>query len=273
MWGDSGFGGGGYQQGGMNYTNYDSNAGFTSPQVGGSQEQRGLRSRSMMSVTVHQLMNAEQQDDAFLINGRDVHQITFVGRIMTVQESSTNILYKIYDNTADPCEVRKWIDSDDSTADIDKRSECREGVVVRVYGHLRVFQGQKSVVAFAVSPVTDFNEITFHILDIVHTHLALTKATNIPNSDFAAVETVGFGNDVRGFGQGVTPGMSRVQNEVYQCIIACGDEAGIHIKDLLTQCRQKRVGDAEVRQAVEFLSNEGHVYSTIDDDHFRATDV
>ena len=54
-------------------------------------------------------------------------------------------------------------------------------MVVRVYGHLRVFQGQKSVVAFAVSPVTDFNEITFHILDIVHTHLALTKATNIPN--------------------------------------------------------------------------------------------
>jgi hypothetical protein len=51
--------------------------------------------------------------------------VTFVGRIVNVQESATNVLYKIYDNTADPFEVRKWIDSDDSTADIDKRSECR----------------------------------------------------------------------------------------------------------------------------------------------------
>jgi hypothetical protein len=35
-----------------------------------------------------------------------------VGRIVNVQESATNVLYKIYDNTADPFEVRKWIDSD-----------------------------------------------------------------------------------------------------------------------------------------------------------------
>ena len=39
-------------------------------------------------------------------------QVTFIGRIVNVQESATNVLYKIYDNTADPCEVRKWIDSD-----------------------------------------------------------------------------------------------------------------------------------------------------------------
>jgi replication factor A2 len=25
------------------------------------------------------------------------------------------------------------------------------------------------------------------------------------------------------------------------------------------------------REAVEFLTNEGHLYSTIDDDHFKAT--
>lgn len=26
------------------------------------------------------------------------------------------------------------------------------------------------------------------------------------------------------------------------------------------------------REAVEFLSSEGHIYSTIDDDHYKATD-
>ena len=27
------------------------------------------------------------------------------------------------------------------------------------------------------------------------------------------------------------------------------------------------------RQAVDFLSNEGHIYSTVDDDHFKSTDA
>lgn len=27
------------------------------------------------------------------------------------------------------------------------------------------------------------------------------------------------------------------------------------------------------RQAVEFLSSEGHIYSTVDDDHYKSTDA
>ena len=34
------------------------------------------------------------------------------------------------------------------------------GVYVRVHGHLRVFDGQKSVVAFNMRPITDFNEVS-----------------------------------------------------------------------------------------------------------------
>ena len=34
----------------------------------------------------------------------------------------------------------------------------------------------------------------------------------------------------------------------------------------------KGVPEKAIRDAVEFLSAEGHIYSTIDDDHFKATD-
>lgn len=34
----------------------------------------------------------------------------------------------------------------------------------------------------------------------------------------------------------------------------------------------KGVPEKAIRDAVEFLSGEGHIYSTIDDDHFKATD-
>jgi replication factor A2 len=225
----------------------------------------------MLPVTVHQLMDVEQQGDSYYINGREVHQVTFVGRIVNVQESATNVLYKIYDNTADPFEVRKWIDSDDSTADIDKRSECREGVIVRVFGHLRSFQGQKSVVAFAVNPITDFDEITFHMLDTVHAHLALKKASSTSTTSIPSADMNSHGASTESYSY-ARSGMTPVQSSVYQSILQCRDEAGIFITDLLAQCKQKHMRDADVRQAVEFLSNEGHVYSTIDDDHYKATE-
>ena len=40
-----------------------------------------------------------------------------------------------------------------------KRQECREGAYVRIYGQLRPFDGSKSMVAFTVKAVTDFNEV------------------------------------------------------------------------------------------------------------------
>lgn len=33
------------------------------------------------------------------------------------------------------------------------------------------------------------------------------------------------------------------------------------------------VSEAEIRNAIDFLSSEGHLYSTIDEDHFKATSV
>ena len=34
----------------------------------------------------------------------------------------------------------------------------------------------------------------------------------------------------------------------------------------------QNISEARVREAVEYLSNEGHLYSTIDDDHYKATE-
>jgi len=43
-----------------------------------------------------------------------------------------------------------------------RKAEWREGVYVRIHGHLRAFGGEKSIVAFNIRPVTDFNEVGFY---------------------------------------------------------------------------------------------------------------
>ena len=56
---------------------------------------------------------------------------------------------------------------------------CREGIYVRVVGHLRSFKQQKSVIVFSIRPVVNFNEITSHIMETLHAYLCLQKGPNV----------------------------------------------------------------------------------------------
>ena len=47
---------------------------------------------------------------------------------------------------------------------------------MRAVGHLKSFkENSRSLIAFSLSPVLDFNEITHHMFDVIHSHLALSK--------------------------------------------------------------------------------------------------
>ena len=48
-------------------------------------------------------------------------------------------------------------------------------------------------------------------------------------------------------------------------------DIGCTISDCVNAVAPQGVTDAQVRTAVENLVNEGHLYSTIDDEHYKAT--
>jgi replication factor A2 len=66
-------------------------------------------------------------------------------------------------------------------------------------------------------------------------------------------------------------GMSGEQNSVLSLVSACTDESGISVTELVDQLRS-RMSESAVRNALDFLCSEGHIYSTIDDDHFCSTE-
>ena len=47
---------------------------------------------------------------------------------------------------------------------VQRRAEWREGKVVRVVGQLRMFNNSRSIVAYNIQPLADFNEYTFLLL-------------------------------------------------------------------------------------------------------------
>lgn len=249
------------------------------------------RAESLVPLTVRQLHEAistTSVDDAFKVNGEEVHNLTLLGKVVSSTDSATSLIYTINDGTG-TTEVKMWIDQEDADSHAQIKSDCRVGQYVRVYGHLRSFQGSRSVIAFNIRPVTDFNEITFHFLEVVYcnahnaskAHAASAAAGAAPTDSYAAgtaANTYGGGAyapptaaATPGQAGGVASGGS-CQDQV-QAIFngpQGSSDQGIHVNDVVQQLNG-RFTNQQVRDAVEHLVNEGHLYSTIDDDHFKST--
>ncbi|KAB5586739.1 hypothetical protein PHYPO_G00005030 [Pangasianodon hypophthalmus] len=246
MWNQGSYGeasmGGGYTQ---------SPGGFGSPAASQGGEKKGrTRAQQIVPCTVSQLMSAAQAEDVFRVGEVEVAQVTMVGIIRSTDKSMTNIQYKVDDMTAAPMDVKQWVDTEDPSVD---SSVIPPDTYVKVSGNLRSFQNNRSLVAFSVRPLEDMNEITSHMLEVVQAHMLLSKPQTMMG------------------GGGMNSSMKNPnQNQVLCLIKSCPEPQGISIQEL--KQRLSGMSMTIIRQVVDFLSNEGHIFSTIDEDHFRSTD-
>merc|ERR1740139_841897 len=68
---------------------------------------------------------------------------------------------------------------------------------------MRAFNQVRSIVAFHIQPLTDFNEYTFHFIEVVHTHLRNTKGSAAEQGGAPAA-----GAGMAGASMGVAGGMA-----------------------------------------------------------------
>lgn len=76
-------------------------------------------------------------------------------------------------------EVKRWIDQAETAENAAERRELQTDMYVRVFGRPNQFNGKISVVSYRIVPITDFNEISYHFLDAIRTHLRLTKGSPV----------------------------------------------------------------------------------------------
>ncbi|KAG0165234.1 replication factor A protein 2 [Apophysomyces sp. BC1034] len=226
-----------------------------------SVSRKPMGEQTLRPVTLKQLRNAQiPQDGSFKIDGADVTQVTFVAVIRQVQEMTTNFSYTMEDGTG-VIEVRRWVESNETAEETQRRRELVADLYVRVYGRLNNFNNRISCIAFAIRPITDFNEISFHFLDAIHTHVSLTKT----GSDTDAV----MGQASLDVGSG---GGSDVHKRVIDAVKMYQDrEEGASV-DQIIQKLQGVYNESVIRDAIEYLTNEGHCYTTIDDYHIKSTE-
>lgn len=256
-------GAGGYTQ---------SPGGFGSPTPSQAEKKSRARAQHIVPCTISQLLSATLADEVFKIGNVEISQVTIVGIIRHAEKAPTNIVYKIDDMTAAPMDVRQWVDTDDASGE---NTVVPPETYVKVAGHLRSFQNKKSLVAFKIMPLEDMNEFTAHILEVVNAHMMLNKSHSQlqPSAGRASFSNPGMSEAGNFSGNSFLPanGLTPAQNQVLNLIKACPRPEGLNFHDLKNQLHHMTV--ASIKQAVDFLSNEGHIYSTVDDDHFKSTDA
>jgi replication factor A2 len=201
--------------------------------------------------------------------------VAIVGKIIdVVKETVTTNL--IIDDTTGRIVVKIYADGD--AIEEERLSELRPGIIVRAFGHLNGSENDRYITAFGARPVTDFNEVTYHLTQIIFQHAHLTKG---------APELAGAGGPAGGAAYGGAPAgaanaapmadfangnLNAIQAEVkniFNAPDAMNNESGLTVIEVLNRTGG-RFNHAMVREAITFLVDDGQLYSTIDDEHWKA---
>ncbi|CAK7293048.1 Replication protein A 32 kDa subunit [Vulpes lagopus] len=103
--------------------------------------------------------------------------------------------------------------------------------------------------------------------------MILSKSNSQPPAGRAPISNPGMGETGNFGGNSSMPanGLTVAQSHVLNLIKACPRPEGLNFQDLKNQLQHMSV--ASIKQAVDFLSNEAHIYSTVDNDHLKSTDA
>eukprot|EP00455_Lapot_gusevi_P035842 TRINITY_DN3972_c0_g1_i1.p1 TRINITY_DN3972_c0_g1~~TRINITY_DN3972_c0_g1_i1.p1 ORF type:complete len:296 (+),score=68.60 TRINITY_DN3972_c0_g1_i1:80-967(+) len=247
------------------------------------------RTSSVLPVTIKQILSAQaspNDDNVYRIDGKEFAFATFIGMIFSVVEGDSYCMYTVDDGTGQ-IDVRLWSTGANSEQDFSanqaKRSQLREGIYVRVFATVRLYQNKPMLNAQEIQPLVDFNELTYHYLEAIKYHLLNTRGAAQGSAPLHPGHAGGW-NPHAGSGS-MADGGQWAQNQgnyggnfsqLQQQVLAVFErdtesEQGISID---TVCNQlPRFPRSEIEKTVRWLSEEGHLFPTIDDFHFKRIDI
>lgn len=219
--------------------------------------------------------------------------VTIVGFVSDFSDMGSRSEFRINDSCGAPVLVQQWKGGEDQAGTpVAHETQIQNDALIRVFGHPRKTAASKDplLLASKILPVTDVNELTMHCLDIVTAHLTLKKrkdnielslpdVTGFPGSVVGDVGNVSFSNTT--VHKGAVTGPATPQNSqpkavpvatakelVLKAISKDSSVQGISLIEL--ESSLKSLNMKLIREAIDFLLNEGHIYTTTDETHFKS---
>ncbi|XP_018897554.1 replication protein A 32 kDa subunit isoform X2 [Bemisia tabaci] len=236
------------------------------------------RSQNIVPVTIKQIIEAPEE--GLNIAGVESNLVKVIGVIRSIESTSLKAVYRLEDTTG-VITVIDWIKED---GDPDKRDDIQivENQYHRAIGTIRTTAGEKHMIVIDLQPLTDLAEITSHMLEIIY--VALKAEEYEKAGDFEMKKEPGLNGEISGIGgtnasanpnsyyDSNTNGLNfnPTQQKVFSVIQQSNDENGITPQEIHDALPQK-MPMKDITNILEWLVNEGHVYTAIDDNHFRST--
>ncbi|RWS26445.1 replication protein A 32 kDa subunit-like protein [Leptotrombidium deliense] len=219
--------------------------------------------RRVVSVNVNILNKYYNVEHGLIIHDQKVFAVNIVGRVESLSQYTTFSLFMLRDDCGPAIEVKFWT-LDDKKDNATAGSSIVENSLVRVHGEVRSKEGQAFISAFRIAPVKEINEMAIHNLEVMYQLKVMEKLKH----NRITVPYVAEMNDHE-----ITNGTIWGLNQTLQTLlsqIASGDAPeGISFKELVSTSHS--MNEQSIRENLNFLIHEGHVYATIDDDHFKST--
>jgi replication factor A2 len=265
----------------------------------GSAEKKTYKNKSILPVTIRQIKKAEREAGMVKIDNNTPEMVKIMGTVISKEASSTSIEYIISDGTGQ-IQCKNWVEKDintnnDSNIDGSNNSSAVpvQGSFVSLVGALKEYNDNLSIQIFGtITIIEDYNEMTHHLLDVILTHNMNTKGP-IPGSDAAKdlekrnANNIGYNMGMQGMGgmQFGTPAGgqggqranmdSTVDDAIQKAIKQTSfREEGTTVDetfDYLVKSNEN-ITRQQVEDKVRQWNEDGLLYSTIDDMHFKSCD-
>lgn len=238
---------------------FDNTSMFSSP---AQQSEKSSKPKCLANVTVKQVI--ECPEEGLKIRDTEVQVVKIVGIVKQVDVSSVKIRYVIADHTGTITGF-VYLDNDsDSTSSVVENTYCV------VTGSVRSQAGNKHIMIFSINPIQDFNYIIKHLLTVVYMPLkldSLATATEEKAIKSEMVSSYGGSADYRSndIGSDIDPKYRRV----FEVISKSMSENGMNMNEIQSAMPAKVPID-QIRNALEYLVGEGHIFTTIDENHYKS---
>ncbi|XP_003940167.1 replication protein A 30 kDa subunit [Saimiri boliviensis] len=221
-----------------------------------------VRIQDIVPCNVNQLLSSTVLDTVFKVRGITVSQVSIVGIIRGAEKASNHICYKIDDMTAKPIEARQWFGREK----VKQLTPLSVGLYVKVFGILKCPAGTKSLEVLKIYVLEDMNEFTVHILESVNAHMMLDKARGDATVQSVPVSA----SEVDDAGDNDESRRNFIRDEVLRLIQECPRLEGRSIHEIHAQLCH--LGIQAIKEVIDYLTLEGHIYPTVDREHFKSAD-
>uniref|UniRef100_A0A3B4E757 OB domain-containing protein n=1 Tax=Pygocentrus nattereri TaxID=42514 RepID=A0A3B4E757_PYGNA len=198
-------------------------------------------------------------------------QVGVVGIVRRTKPAVAYVVYSLDDMTGPSLDVKQWMDLE--AANMNDRV-IPPGTYIKVVGSLRSFENHRSMVAVSVRRVEDYNEITSHMMEVVQANLLNDGSSCSVVSVTSGVECWPFASKAKSLTVTTIMSLSSSNKSTSYGFTANQSQVGQNPQspqhDFRLVCVSFFVSFCS-RTCLKFLINEGHIFSTVDDDHFKST--